>query len=308
MSASAGATRIDCGWSNARSSSGSVSGTTPATGSKARGTCEMVEVAAGSASAVLALALALADAASGRRKTRRSGLGGHGRAMTPRHRRIMVMTIAMTIALIASRAYSSACPTTTMTATTTSRSMMSISTLVVVATAIMAGNEMIVIANALVVAGNEVETAIGIEVGIPEVEAVVMTTEMGPGYAFAGLPTEPESTIRATLIRVRTTARAADGMKSRGTVIAGGKVAEAGIVGTSPGQTETMTGYREVRNTKEGMHDGFSTSYLRFFFSSFERSRINLTTSRVLDLSNFWYMETLHYMTTRISPRKRPLT
>jgi len=174
----------------------------------------------------------------------------------------------------------------------------------------MVGNETTVIAttnattNALVVAGNEVETAIGIEVGIPEEEeAVVVITEMGPNYASAGLLTEPESTVRATLIRVRTSARAAGEMKSRGTVVADGRIAEAGIVSTSLGRAETMTGYREDRNTKEGMHDGFSTSCLQFF-SSFERSRINLTTTRTLDLSNFWYMETLYYTTTRISPQK----
>jgi hypothetical protein len=163
-----------------------------------------------------------------------------------------------------------------------------------------AGNETmtIVIAtattNALVVAGNEVETATGIgiegEGGIPEEEAavvVMMGTGTRPGCASAGLLAEPGSTVRATPIRVHTSARAAGGMKGRGTVVAGGRVAEAGIVSTShAGQTETMSGYREVRNTKEGMRDGFSMSCLQFL-SSFEGVELILLVRAPSGLSNF---------------------
>jgi hypothetical protein len=52
-------------------------------------------------------------------------------------------------------------------------------------------------------------------------------------------------TLRATPIRRCITSAGA----------AGGRTAEVGIVSMSPGQAETTTGDREVRNTKEGTHD-----------------------------------------------------
>lgn len=134
-------------------------------------------------------------------------------------------------------------------------------------------------------AGNEVETAIG----IPEEEPVVMA-EMGSGFASAGPLTASEPTLSATLIRVRTSARAAGEIKSRGTVIADGRISEAGIVSTSLGQAETMTGYREDRNTKEGMHDDSQS----LACSSSRRSRGVELLLRARFTCPAWYMETLH--------------
>jgi len=122
----------------------------------------------------------------------------------------------------------------------------------------------------IAVAGNKVETTIGIgsgtEIGTLEVVVVVVAaaaaavvlTEKGSDFASAGRLTELKVTIRASPIRrCITSAGVAGGRRpqSRGTVIAGGRTTEVGIVSMSPGQAETTSGGREVRDTKEGTHD-----------------------------------------------------
>lgn len=136
----------------------------------------------------------------------------------------------------------------------------------------------------VVVAGNGVETTIGIGIGTgteirtppPEQVAVVVVlteeTEMGSGFASAGRPAELKLTRRRRAGPIRTCITSAGAAalvggrrrssnkrnRRRGTGIAGGRtVVEGGIVSTSLGraQAETRTGAREVRDTKEGMHD-----------------------------------------------------
>ena len=133
----------------------------------------------------------------------------------------------------------------------------------------------------VVVAGNGAETTIGIGIGtgteirtpsepvavavvVVEVEVEVvlteeteeteteMETEMGSDFASAGRPAELKL-IRRRAGPIRTC------ITSAGVALAGGRrtVVEVGIVSMSLGraQAETMTGAREVRDTKEGMHD-----------------------------------------------------
>jgi len=146
--------------------------------------------------------------------------------------------------------------------------------------------------NVIVIAGNGVETTIGIgtetetetEIATPEVAAAALTeTEIGSDFASAGRLAGPKLMLRtATSIRRCTSSAGADSggrrSKSRGTAIAGGRTAEVGIVSMSLGRAETMTGAREVRDTKEGIQDDVVVGTLSRWFTSSHRSETNRTT------------------------------
>jgi hypothetical protein len=154
----------------------------------------------------------------------------------------------------------------------------------------------------IIVAGNEVEITFvrgsGTEIGALEMvvvaAAAVVLTEIGSDFASAGRPAKAKVTLRATPIRRCITSASAPGgrkAQSRGTVIAGGRIAEVGIVSMSPGRAETTTGAREVRDTKEGTHDDmFVSQHLAVvvhLVSSFETNRTYWVTTRTLYRSHF---------------------